>query len=68
MVDSRPTAWIRSSASRSAATAGETPSASAAAKTRSATSKIVVVFDWARANENPCRSSSTWMTPPAFTR
>ena len=54
MVASRPTAWIRSSASRSAAIAGETPSASAASNTRSATSKMPLAFDCARANEKPC--------------
>jgi hypothetical protein len=49
---------MRSSASRSAATAGETPCSSAVRNTRSATSKMPLAFACARGNENPCHSSA----------
>ena len=51
-----------------AASAGVMPSSSAVRNTRSVTSKMPVAFAFARGKENPCRSSSTWITPPAFTR
>lgn len=56
----RPTERILSSASRSAATAGDTPSASAARKTRSATSKMPSACALARSNEKP------WLSSPAL--
>src|SRR3954467_3023720 len=56
---SRPTEGIRSSASRSAATAGETPCSSAVRKTRSATSKIPLTLARAREKEKPSRAAPT---------
>ena len=53
IVASRPTVAMRSSAMRSAASAGELPCSSAVRKTRSAMSKIRSVFVLARSKENP---------------
>ena len=65
---SRPISEIRRSASRSAATAGGTPSVSAAARMLLVVSKIFAARVLARSKLKPASSSATWMTPPEFTR
>ena len=62
-----PTSRKRRSASRSAATAVGTRSATAVSSTRRVVSKIPAARRLARSKLKPSISSATWMRPPEFT-